>query len=1486
MLLWFVTGAVIVGAVVRSKTFQHWATQQVASYFSEELNTKVSIGGFDINHLTYLNINAIFIGDRYNDTAFFIGKMTIDLERLVWDFEGEKANHLAINYVKLKNTLVNFKKYNDTAQWNYQFVVDYFDPPRDPNDTTAPRSFILKVNKVDIENTTFAYTHYTATDMGKGKFNPNDFRFNNITGSLSKFSLFDDSIAFSTDNLTTIEKNGFLIKKMKADAHIHAKGLEFFNLTVETEKSTLHDKLRMIYNGWEDLGSFVSTVKFDARLTNSKVNLEDIVFWTPTLQNLKQELSISGLAKGTIDNLKVKKFTIGGGKESHLSGDFSIKGLPDFETSFISVSLDKSHIITSDIKAITGLKKLPAGIARMGKIDFTGSFTGFTKSFVAYGNFNTHLGSFSSDIKLDFMNESGEASYSGYLKSEGFNIGLFINEPTLLGNVALNAKVEGKGISLKTIDATIQGKINTIDFNNYTYTNIEVDGNYAGKLFNGEAKIRDENINLDFDGSIDFTNELPKLNFVSTIHKANLDKLRIDSVISGITGKLYFNFEGDKLDNLDGVLSVSNIKYRRKTRLLRVDTAWLQAHSSDSISHLKFISSIVDFDISGQYNFSKLGGALYNYAANLLPQIVKKDSSLIAKENFAFMINVKRPYLLTNFLLKELTVDPFAAKGSINTYTNNILLDVETDQLLYNDMVFSKVAIKTNTTISGAQKLELKCGEFYKGDSLYLEDGVAALTFDSSNVFFDIILPKTIANLSTHLRSKLLFTDTLYRLVFEKSSVTSGKRKWNISDRSFISYRPKTEKVIVKDFKIYSFNEALVINGAISKDIKDTLRVDFDNFNIADINYFTRPSKNQQLGGILDGNVVLFNLFNTPLFTSNLQANKLSFGTDTLGNLNLQAHSENLNEKILIHGAFKNGLLEGSKISGWVNFSKQVKQNFGINFNLKNATTRFFEPFLAGVVSGMQGTFSTTINIAGAFGKPKITGSAEFKQPKFTIDYLQTTYSADKIRVSINDNYIRIAPFILSDQIGVPSRAGGYIRHNSFSDFEIDFRVQDMNRFLVLNTTANDNSLYFGTSYITGDFEISGPFDDLFMKIKGRTEKGTVFNLQLADESGVSKYDFITFVNHSEEPDVKQPVDLSGIRLNLDLIVTPNAEIKIIFDSQLGDIIEGTGYANLRMEINTLGDFKMFGNFEIEKGKYLFTALDFINKNFVIKKGGTIAWTGDPLNARIDITAAYPTRTSTQPLVMGLVTENQLDNYTTPIPVEALMKLKGALLKPEIKFGITIPDLTLLRGSDANTSVLLNAIRRIERDQEEVSRQVFSLLSLGTFTTPIDNGFVSTGADGSSVSNSGFDAASSTVGNLLGNQITNWLSKYDPKWDIGVQVGQGGALSRTEVIVSASRRWLNDRLQLDVSADNTSQGNINVNYKITPNGDNQVRVFGRNTNNPIYNKNILSFGGGFYFRKEFETFDELRRSLFIKRISAKDTGIVPIDSIPSSIIIK
>ena len=51
--------------------------------------------------------------------------------------------------------------------------------------------------------------------------------------------------------------------------------------------------------------------------------------------------------------------------------------------------------------------------------------------------------------------------------------------------------------------------------------------------------------------------------------------------------------------------------------------------------------------------------------------------------------------------------------------------------------------------------------------------------------------------------------------------------------------------------------------------------------------------------------------------------------------------------------------------------------------------------------------------------------------------------------------------------------------------------------------------------------------------------------------------------------------------------------------------------------------YKIFGDFEIEKGNYLFTLQDVITKSFEIERGGVIQFNGDPYDARINLNLLY-----------------------------------------------------------------------------------------------------------------------------------------------------------------------------------------------------------------------------------------------------------------------
>src|SRR5690606_5689100 len=121
--------------------------------------------------------------------------------------------------------------------------------------------------------------------------------------------------------------------------------------------------------------------------------------------------------------------------------------------------------------------------------------------------------------------------------------------------------------------------------------------------------------------------------------------------------------------------------------------------------------------------------------------------------------------------------------------------------------------------------------------------------------------------------------------------------------------------------------------------------------------------------------------------------------------------------------------------------------------------------------------------------------------------------------------------------------------------------------------------------------------------------------------------EFITFTNSSEgeeeEEEEQERVIPEGLTMRMNLGVTDEAEILMIFDERTGDILRGKGNGNLLINITREGEFEMYGEYVVSQGEYLFTLLNFVNKPFIVRQGGTIQWSGDPLDATLNLQAEY-----------------------------------------------------------------------------------------------------------------------------------------------------------------------------------------------------------------------------------------------------------------------
>jgi hypothetical protein len=356
----------------------------------------------------------------------------------------------------------------------------------------------------------------------------------------------------------------------------------------------------------------------------------------------------------------------------------------------------------------------------------------------------------------------------------------------------------------------------------------------------------------------------------------------------------------------------------------------------------------------------------------------------------------------------------------------------------------------------------------------------------------------------------------------------------------------------------------------------------------------------------------------------------------------------------------------------------------------------------------------------------------------------------------------------------------------------------------------------------------------------------------------VSDHTFISFVNPGTKTDgdtVKQAkkVDYPGdvtnkaaMDINFDLEVTPEAQAQIIFDSKVGDIMKGYGSGNLNITYNKYGEFRMFGDYIIEDGDYLFTLGNMLNKSFSVENGGRIMFNGEMDNAEIDVKAIYKLRASLDRILQDTSLKER-------IPVECQLNLTGKLFNPIVSFDIYLPT-----ASEQERTNLRNAVST----QEELSRQFLYLLVMNSFYN--DPSYSSRAGN----TPSGTAAMAVTTTEMLSNQLSNWISQISKGFDIGFLYRPGsGNINPQEVQVALSTQLLNDKVTINGNFDVKGTGsNTTTNDQITGEFDAEIRltekirfkVFNR-FNDTESGKGPYTQGIGVFFRQEFNRFSDLFR---------------------------
>lgn len=1424
----------LVAGAVQVPFIQNYIVNKTAEYATEITGYKISIEGIHIDWFDIVVLEEAVLWDNHNAKMIYLGEAEVDYTIL-----SLIKGSLYLDNITLRDGEVNLIRYVDEEDINISEFIWKIQQLTEPKVKRVGPPLPIVIPKFTLDNMLFSYDDKREAAMEES-FDYYHFTIDSIHGIVTDLYAVVDTIQLDAHKLSAgLRESHLKVKELSTAFLLDKHQIRCGNLYAKIGESEIRDYFRFEYKDINELSDFNEKAIVTIKLKESKLSIRDIAHFAPSLKGIKDDIFISGNMKGRVNRFSVDSLNAYFGKTGHLKGKLFFDGLPNVSETFMNINLSEINAAANDLVQYTGPSSNDF-LNKFGNMNGKGMFTGIVNDFAVKGHFSTGLGAISSDINFKISdNDKVQSKYEGTLNTINFNLGKFFNSD-FVQTIDMNGSINGEGFTIDQAAFNLKANINRLGIYGYDYKNIETNAKFSDKFFDGYLNVKDSNLVLNTTGKINMKADPEEFDIVGKIEKANLEKLHLADVLTHIETEFKLDFKGTEIDSILGKAELKNTNLVYKDRELFVKSFYLTINKSGNGKIIDLNSDIMDADMKGDF-----------YITDLLA-----DVPILCKEVELFYGQDKKQ--LTDYYLSKLIIPRrnYNSQFDFNLKNVNGLMD----------LYYPGVYIARNTLINGGfssgntTKFNIFSSIdslFYKGNELYknkidfslskLSDSasvsaMASITsggqnfknsFKTEKFIFDGQWNGRLIEFSTALSQKgttnkislngnVAINENYKQLIFKNSNLDILDERWAISDSSAIDFN--RVELVFNYFKVYNKRQSIKLVGGFSseKDKQATLVV--DSFKLNNIN----PIINYKLEGVLNGQVQLRNIYKDldldgVMSIKGFMVDNFDFG-DIKGSADWVESEKQLNVNVDVLRDDRNVINIIGNIKPPTN---EHRERISLLANFNSADLGVITPILKGVMSNLSGKVNGSLSVAGSLDNIMLKGEAMVDNGKFKIDYLGSSYAfSDK--VYFTEDQIRFKNVIMTDQDGNRGNVNGNITHDGFKHFLVDIKGT-FKKFNVLNTTEKDNSSFYGMANVTGNYSLFGPFEDLVIRANVKSEKDTRIYIPLGGESEVSQKEFIKFV--TKKSNVKKvavdSVGQSRMRMFFNMEITPDAYTEIIFDKRSGDIIRGRGEGNIELRYDTKGDMLMFGNYTIKEGWYNFTMANIISKEFVIDKGSRISWNGDPYEGTLDIKAKYTQYVSLKPLFD--TSFKSKPDLQRSYPTDVILGVKGNLMSPEINMDIDI----LRYPSDPQLSTVVTAFEaKIKTNDQELNRQVFSLIMLRSFTAP--NGFTGVSSVGAN-----------NVSELLSSQLSHFLSQANQNLEVNLNLNNLDKDALNTLNLRLSYTTMAGRLRITrngnfQNSQIASQANISniagewtVEYMLSKDGNLRMKLFNRINNNSL-----------------------------------------------------
>lgn len=1295
-------------------------------------------------------------------------------------------------------------------------------------------------------------------DQLQVEFQPLQLRYDRI--DIQQIRLHNPYINIQSISDTTLNIQ-FLVDAFKQDS------VNFpFRLNIDTLKLS---QTRVRYNDF-----LVDQLSLDLALPVLSNDSLDVQLHSLHLRAQMDQLDASFETDlhGNLDSVFAENMHIRFRDVSLFTGDVAVFNPTELEAMYVDASCSDlycNYFLLQDLFSQLQLSHitLPEIVNKLEYIHYRGDIHGRIELLNLRGAFKTSLGSMrvSGDLKSDTTLQNFD--FHGHISTESFHLGKMLDHAELK-EIAMQADVNGKFRSKELVYCTAKADVQKIEYKDYTYQHIHLDGTLRPEEVIGTLSIDDDNIRMHLAGLADWSQEDTRLDLTmkfSDFKPATLHLIeQYPNLALGATAyiSLYTSgIEKEMLDNMTGYVIVDTLLLQngdRETTMEQFKLLIDNDYNGGNTNHqLRIQSDYLTANLTGSFRYSSLPSTIQQMLHEYLPSMVEKPTNKLPSNNsldfYAYFRNLDS---ITSVMDLGIGLPSFPTlKGFLREQNQQIGIQafiphINTDGAKMEDLTISLdnqddklgVSVFVLNRLPKDNPTAAKLGDIKANIHLNARNDEIDLQVELGNT--DSVrnegIIHAISKLSKQNNEPILDIQVL------PSNIILNDSAWSIG-RSEISYAIADNIMDINNFSLNTDYQSISVNGRASELSTDSMDIILHNINLDYLLSYTEASKAISIMGPVTGNAHVYSMFSAPMLEAQAKIPNGGLNGVYLGDVSAEAVLDRENKSILIYGQIVDS---SSHVVATVE-GKVIPANkwWGLDITCDSVDIHFIDAWTNGILANPQGRGYGRVKVEGQERDVWVTGRALAKDAQVTVPQIGITlYMSDSI--FLDSTTISFPDIAVHDQFGNQGTFDGVLHHEQFLDINYDLRAT-ANNMMVMNLPADQQSFFYGQVFGTGDVHIYGDEMDCQIDVNARTNANTKFYLNINSASQASNSNFINFVQpdttshyllgllQSNRTNVPAAKPESRMRLSLQGEVTPDAEINIKLGGEDG--IKGQGEGNLKLVYEYPSEnVQMQGAYTLQSGKFDFSLGNIVRRNFTIKEGSQITWDGDPLAPMVNISGYYHTTASLRDLFGS--ESGQIATDRTSVPVNCVLHMSDELFNPIMEFAIELPQ------SDESVQSQVNSM--INTD-EMLMRQVIYLLVFNRFYTPdyLQN-----------TQNVGLNETYSLLSSTITGQINSWLSKLTDVFTMGFNFrtdGEGETASQeyeanfqihpiNQLIINGNFGYRYNDL-----SNRPFFGDLDIEYLLTENGKLRAKAFTHTVDKYSLRQANTVQGVGFVFKHDF-----------------------------------